>query len=69
MTRLLTLLIVTLWLSGCGTTSSDCPPLKTYSAAFQDRLADELAALPSGSALGVAMVDYATLRAMIRACR
>lgn len=56
-------------LSGCaGAVSSVCPRPVEYSDAFQDRLAVELEALPNGSALGQAMIDYGSERAQLRAC-
>lgn len=48
---------------------SACPPVPVYDQEFQTRLADELDALPLGSALGAAMVDYGRLRNQLRACR
>ena len=67
----LILLTVLLSLTACESTSSEspCPPLKTYTPEFQNRLADELSALPPDSALGTAMVDYSVLRRLVRACR
>lgn len=47
---------------------SVCPPVKTYTPAEQKALAAELAALPPGSALGSAIVDYGRLRDASRAC-
>lgn len=68
-TKLLTVLLATIWLSACGSTNSDCPPPKEYSRAFQDRLADELAAMPADSATATALADYHVERRMLKACR
>ncbi|QEX18553.1 hypothetical protein FRZ44_38600 [Hypericibacter terrae] len=46
-----------------------CPPVPVYSPEFQWRLADEIHALPPGSALGQAVIDYKRLRDQLRACR
>jgi hypothetical protein len=43
-----------------------CPPLTSYSAAFQRLAAEELKALPPGAALGILVVDYGKIR---DACR
>jgi hypothetical protein len=40
-----------------------------YSPEFQAQLADELEALPAGSSLERAMIDYGRLRSELRACR
>ncbi|MHC8493448.1 hypothetical protein ACTU44_12145 [Thalassospira sp. SM2505] len=58
-------------MTGCATASSDqnvCPVPVEYSADFQNRLADEVAALPPGAALERAMIDYGRERAELRAC-
>ncbi len=71
--RLPLLLIVPAFLSACVTEPSDpgsvCPVPVEYSREFQDRMANELDALPDGAALTTAMVDYGRLRAELRACR
>jgi hypothetical protein len=46
-----------------------CPAIPAYSAAFQERLADEIQALPPRSVLGEAIIDYKRLRDQLRACR
>jgi hypothetical protein len=56
-------------LAGCGTTvQTVCPPLVEYDQPFMRRLADELDAAPSGSAMARAVVDYRRLRDVVRAC-
>lgn len=58
-------------LAGCGTTvvtKTVCPPIATYSADFQDKLAQQIDALPGNSELAVAIVDYHQLRNVIRSC-
>lgn len=57
-------------LAGCqGAPSSRtaCPPLASYSPAFQQRAAGELRALPAGSAVGQLVVDYGKQRDACRA--
>jgi hypothetical protein len=57
-------------LAACQTAPSEpvtrCPPLTSYSAAFQRLAAEELKALPPGAALGILVVDYGKIR---DACR
>jgi hypothetical protein len=43
--------------------------LKTYSQAYRNRLADEVAAAPSGAAWPQAITDYVALRDAVRACK
>lgn len=71
---LLLLAAVTPWLTSCATASSSpapsvCPRIVEYSKEFQGRLADEIQALPQGSALLDAMLDYRRLRGELRACQ
>jgi hypothetical protein len=57
-------------LTGCAKgVSEPCPSLVEYDRAEQAQAADELAALPEGSALARLTGDYAAVRAEIRACR
>lgn len=61
-----------LLLSGCATGNSDasvCPRPITYDDAFLDRAADELDALPEGSAIAQMIEDYGVERERLRACR
>ena len=59
-----------LWLTSCASTASDvCPPLKVYTRAFSNRLADELEALPMESTVQTVVIDYYQLRRQIEACR
>ncbi|WP_299144093.1 hypothetical protein [uncultured Tateyamaria sp.] len=63
-------LIACLSLAACVTELSDLGGaglVKTYSPAFLGQAADELEALPEGSALAVMIADYAVLRAQVRA--
>lgn len=71
MLRLLVLTISLPWLTGCamGVSSPVCPSLVNYSPAFQNRLADEVAALPSDDPLVTVVADYGRLRDQVRACR
>lgn len=62
----------TMLLAGCATAHSSrapCPALATYPPDMQRRAADELAALPAGSAVGIMVVDYGKLRDACRAMR
>lgn len=66
------LAIAMILLSGCAATSSSpsvCPKIVPYGPAFQDRLVTEIQALPVGSALEAALIDYSSLRAQLRACQ
>jgi len=57
-------------LSGCATAVSDaCPTLYSYPQEVQDQAADELVALPEGSALSVMIGHYGVVRNEIKACR
>lgn len=72
MKRLATIAATAALLTGCGTGTSDVRPsmcgwLAEYAPAAQARAAEELDALPSGSALRVLAEDYGELRTRIRA--
>ena len=70
--RLIALATVTIFLTGCARVASDhtaCPPVVAYPAAFQDRAAAEVEALPTGSALETMLADYHVLRRQAAACR
>lgn len=57
-------------LTACATPIADgCPPVPEYDAAFRDRLADEIMALPDGTATEVALTDYFVMRDQAGACR
>ena len=66
-------LIVMLWLGACAMAGSDtwapCPPVVNYTAADQDRAAEEVEALPEGAVVVAMLSDYAVLRDQARACR
>jgi hypothetical protein len=67
------LVTVMICLSGCGmvgfdTLLSACPPLVEYSPDEQCQVADEIAALPEGGVIVEWLMDYAVLRAQVRAC-
>jgi len=71
--RLAALLIVTSLLSACATVSSErvvgvCPPVVEYDAGFQVRAAEEVKALPEGSAVVEMLSDYAVMREQVRGC-
>lgn len=62
-------LIAAMFLASCATESSSvCPQIVTYSRNFQIAAADELDALPKGSALVDMIRDYSQLRDRIRKC-
>ncbi len=66
-------MIVTSLLSACATVSSEratgvCPPVVEYDAGFQARAAEEVQALPEGSAIVVLLSDYAVMREQARGC-
>ncbi|NGQ93364.1 hypothetical protein G5V65_20980 [Rhodobacter sp. HX-7-19] len=67
------LLIVMLWLTGCGMVGSEksvpCPPVVEYSAADQARAADEVEALPDGAVIVRMLADYTVLRDQARSCQ
>ena len=70
MLRLTLVLTGLVSLSACATVVSDtCPTLFDYSEEVQARAADELDALPEGSALAVLVGDYGVVRAETRACK
>jgi len=67
------LIIVTSLLNACATVSSErvtgvCPPVVEYDAGFLARAAEEVKALPEGSAVVGMLSDYAVLREQARAC-
>lgn len=68
------LVIATSLLIGCERAGFDtgggavCPPVVQYSREMQVRAAEELAALPDGSAIVVMMADYAVVREQVRGC-
>jgi len=64
---------VTSLLSACATVSSErvagvCPPVVEYDAGFQARAAEEVKALPEGSAVVEMLSDYAVIREQARGC-
>lgn len=73
--RLVVLVIVMSWLTGCATESFEsggvaaCPPVVEYSREFQARAAEELALLPDGSVIVEMVGDYAVIRDLARVCR
>lgn len=57
-------------LTACAMVNSDsvnCLPVKEYSRAFQNRLADEIVAAAPDAAFPLALQDYALLRAQAHA--
>ncbi len=71
--QLAVLVIVTSWLTGCGTVSSDsvmgvCPPVVEYSQAEQTQAADEIAPLPQNAVIIGWLSDYSVMRDQARNC-
>ena len=71
--RLVALMIVTSLLSACATVNSKpvigaCPPVVEYDAGFQARAAEEVQALPEGSAVVEMLSDYAVMREQAQIC-
>ncbi len=58
-----------LFVAGCAPVVTACPPLVAYTPEFNRRLADELEAMPAGTAVERAILDYATLRDQVKVCR
>lgn len=59
-------------MAGCALVnpvSDACPTLYSYPQEVQDQAANELQALPEGSALSVMIGHYGVVRNEIRACR
>ncbi len=66
-------MIVTSLLSACATVSSErvagvCPPVVEYDAEFQARAAEEVQALPKGSAIVDMLSDYTVMRDQAQGC-
>lgn len=62
-----------IFLTGCArvsfdTTPSTCPPVVEYSRAEQAKVAQQLAALPEGSAIAEWLADYLVLREQVWVC-
>ena len=64
-------LCVGICLAGDATATSTvvCPPLRTWSQAFQGQVASELRAAPKRAALGRVVANAIADRDMARACR
>lgn len=68
-------LLAVICLSGCAQGGSEAPvnacallPLRSYPAAEQGRVADEIDAAPASAAWPRWIKDYGTVRAEVRAC-
>lgn len=46
-----------------------CPPVRDYSAAFNNEVARELEAQPASSSIRIMLRDYLELRDALRSCR
>lgn len=64
-----------IFLTGCATGSSEhgartyCPPVVEYGREEQQRMAEEVEALPEDSVIVGWLADYAVLRAQLDYCR
>jgi hypothetical protein len=63
-----------IWCAACASVDSEvassaCPFAPVYDTAFTLRLADEVAQLPDGAAMLIAIGDCAVLREQVRVCR
>lgn len=73
--RLVVLVIVTSWLTGCATAGFEaggvvaCPPVVEYSRAEQVQVAEEVAALPENVVIIEWLADYAVLKEQVNACK
>lgn len=70
--RTAAILTLALALAGCATPQTVpvtvCVPVVAYTADQQDKLADEVEALPEGSMILRAILDYSAMRDAARAC-
>ncbi len=68
---ILSAIALAVWaIAGCSAVNpGPCPPLKAYTAEENNRLADELDALPEGSITIDVIADYMVLRDQVRACQ
>lgn len=63
-----------IFLTGCATGSSEwratgvCPPVVEYSREEQQRMAEEIEALPEDSVIVGWLADYAVLRGQVQSC-
>lgn len=68
------ILCALLALPGCAVTQSQtaakqtCPPVKTYTAAQESQVADELGILPAGTETAQWITDYIAERDELEAC-
>jgi hypothetical protein len=66
-------MVVASLLSACATVRSErvtgvCPPVVEYDEGFQAKAAEEVQALPEGSAIVEMLNDYAVMREQVRGC-
>ena len=66
-------MIATSLLSACATVGSDrfrgvCTPVVEYDAGFLAQAAEEVQALPEGSAIVEMLSDYAVVQEQVRGC-
>lgn len=72
--KLTTILLTTMWLTGCQTVASSsvkviCPTIRSYDKATLDKALSEYRKLPAGSEIKRMVGDYQVLRDKVRACR
>lgn len=63
------LIVLRCFVETSGGTVVECPPLRTWTPAFQKQLAAELRAAPKNSAMSRVVIDTIGDRDVIRACR
>lgn len=63
--------VLVLWMgAGCGSPKpGPCPPLKPYTQAENEKLAEELESLPDEAVTIDIIADYMALRDQLRACQ
>lgn len=72
--KCLTILLTTMWLTGCQTVASSsvkvmCPTIRAYDQATLNKALQEYRRLPAGSEIKRMIGDYQVLRDKVRACR
>jgi hypothetical protein len=63
------LIVMKCFTETAGGVTVECPPLRTWTPAFQRQVAAELRTVPKGSAMARVVVDAIGDRDVIRACR
>ena len=58
-------LLTMMFLSGCGTTGSECPPVIEYSPEYQAAAADELETMKPSCQMNAPREDCSVVRALV----